>query len=238
EGQKTIEGLRYGRLMIMADADDDGNHIKSLISNFFDQFYPELLASGFIIDYRTKYLLAKKRGAERFFYTLNEFEEWKKITPGWKAWDYSYYKGLGTNNKEDTLKDAQNPKMVDLVVDEKTRDMFQMLFGKEETRQRKEWYMRVREIESPYILGSSISYTEFFDRELSNFVTTSLHRAIPRVTDGLKHSQRQVVWGTMKTFSPGSKDTWQRNKIKVAQLSSSVARCVAYHHNEATLNGV
>ena len=49
-------------------------------------------------------------------------EEWKKITPGWKAWDYSYYKGLGTNNKEDIVKDAQNPKMVDFVVDEKTRE--------------------------------------------------------------------------------------------------------------------
>lgn len=235
EGQKSIEGLRYSRLMIMADADDDGCHIKSLISNLFDHLYPDLLASGFIIDYRTKYLLAKKKGTEKFFYTQNEYEEWKKITPDWKTWNYSYYKGLGTNGKEGVIADAQNPKMVDFTMTETGKEMFQILFSKGRSNERKEWYIRAKEMDlNPYILQSSVTYTEFFDRELSCFVTTALHRAIPKMSDGLKHSQRQIIWGVMKSFSPGS--SFKQKKIKVAQLSGTIAQCVAYRHNEECLS--
>jgi DNA topoisomerase-2 len=38
----SVEGLRYGSVMIMADQDIDGSHIKGLIINFFETFWPSL----------------------------------------------------------------------------------------------------------------------------------------------------------------------------------------------------
>jgi DNA topoisomerase II len=50
---ESIKGLRYGRIMIMTDQDQDGSHIKGLIINFVHHFWPELLHVGvdFTVDF-------------------------------------------------------------------------------------------------------------------------------------------------------------------------------------------
>lgn len=46
--------LRYGRLMIMTDQDHDGSHIKGLLINFLDHFYPSLLKiPEFLVEFVT-----------------------------------------------------------------------------------------------------------------------------------------------------------------------------------------
>ena len=47
---KDVSELRYGRLMIMTDADNDGSHIKGLILNMIDYFWPSLLKLGFVVS--------------------------------------------------------------------------------------------------------------------------------------------------------------------------------------------
>ena len=50
----TTRGLRYGHVMIMADQDHDGSHIKGLVINFFHHFWPSLLQiDGFIQEFIT-----------------------------------------------------------------------------------------------------------------------------------------------------------------------------------------
>lgn len=50
----TTETLRYGRIMVMADQDHDGSHIKGLILNFLDHFYPSLLKlDQFFVEFVT-----------------------------------------------------------------------------------------------------------------------------------------------------------------------------------------
>jgi len=51
---ESAKGLRYGHLMIMADQDHDGSHIKGLIINFLDHFFPSLLrVPGFLLEFIT-----------------------------------------------------------------------------------------------------------------------------------------------------------------------------------------
>jgi DNA topoisomerase II len=51
---ESIDGLRYGHLMIMTDQDHDGSHIKGLIINFIDCFFPSLLRiEGFLLEFIT-----------------------------------------------------------------------------------------------------------------------------------------------------------------------------------------
>ena len=48
-----LNTLRYGRIMVMADQDQDGSHIKGLIINFIHHNWPDLLRHGFIVEFIT-----------------------------------------------------------------------------------------------------------------------------------------------------------------------------------------
>jgi DNA topoisomerase II len=49
-----VKSLRYGKVMIMADQDQDGSHIKGLVMNFLHHFYPSLLkVPGFLVEFIT-----------------------------------------------------------------------------------------------------------------------------------------------------------------------------------------
>ena len=48
ETEEEIKTLRYGKVVIMADQDADGSHIKGLILNVFDTFWPGLLKQGYL----------------------------------------------------------------------------------------------------------------------------------------------------------------------------------------------
>lgn len=95
--RSSIKSLRYGHLMIMADQDHDGSHIKGLVINLFHHFWPSLLdVPGFLQQFITPIIKCTKGKKTETFFTLPQFEEWKESidTKGWKI---KYYKGLGTS---------------------------------------------------------------------------------------------------------------------------------------------
>lgn len=54
------KSLRYGKLMIMTDQDQDGSHIKGLIMNYLHHFYPSLLqVPGFLVEFITPIVKAR-----------------------------------------------------------------------------------------------------------------------------------------------------------------------------------
>jgi len=90
--------LRYGRVMIMADQDLDGTHIKGLILNLFDELWPELLKRGMICSLLTPIVKATKKKQVKCFYNEHDFEKWAKKWQGKPpGWNIKYYKGLGTS---------------------------------------------------------------------------------------------------------------------------------------------
>jgi DNA topoisomerase-2 len=79
--------------MIMTDQDHDGSHIKGLIINFLDHFYPSLLKiPDFLVEFITPIVKVWKGKQEHSFYTMPQYEEWKAENNDGKGWDSKYYK--------------------------------------------------------------------------------------------------------------------------------------------------
>ena len=76
---------------------------------------------------------------------------------------------------------------------------------------------------------SSVSYTDFFNKDFIHFSNYDNIRSIPSLYDGLKPSQRKVLYCCFKRRLT--------NDIKVAQLAGYVSENGAYHHGEASLHG-
>jgi len=78
-GNSAVKDLRYGSIMIMADQDQDGSHIKGLIINFIHSMWPSLIKErGFLCEFITPIVKVSKGRVVRAFYTLPEFIEWKR----------------------------------------------------------------------------------------------------------------------------------------------------------------
>ncbi len=98
---KDTSELRYSGIIIMADQDTDGFHIKGLLINFIHFFWPSLVQKGdFIFSLQTPVIKAFKGKKTLEFYNLVEYNNWKESssTSGWRI---KYYKGLGTSTKEE-----------------------------------------------------------------------------------------------------------------------------------------
>lgn len=92
---KTYEDtkqLRYGGLMIMADQDYDGSHIKGLVINFFESFWPSLFQRGnYLMQFITPIVKATKGKEISQFFTIPEYQEWAK-DKSLKQYKIKYYK--------------------------------------------------------------------------------------------------------------------------------------------------
>ncbi|XP_042362205.1 DNA topoisomerase 2-beta isoform X1 [Plectropomus leopardus] len=239
---ESLRTLRYGKIMIMTDQDQDGSHIKGLLINFFHHNWPSLLKHTFLEEFITPIVKATKNKQEVAFYSIPEFEEWKKQTENYKTWHIKYYKGLGTS----TSKEAKEY-FADM---EKHRIMFRysgaeddaaitLAFSKKKTDDRKEWLTnfmedrrqrRMHGLPEQYLYGTQarhLSYNDFINKELILFSNSDNERSIPSLVDGLKPGQRKVLFTCLKRND--------KREVKVAQLAGSVAEMSAYHHGEQAL---
>jgi len=95
------EQMRYGRVALMADADDDGAHIVCLLITLFWKLRPELIKAGRLYVARPPlYQVRPKKGEPRYAYTEAERDEWIKKFGGPASVTVQRYKGLGEMNAE------------------------------------------------------------------------------------------------------------------------------------------
>ncbi|OPJ74473.1 hypothetical protein AV530_001328 [Patagioenas fasciata monilis] len=92
EDQESLKTLRYGKIMIMTDQDQDGSHIKGLLINFIHHNWPSLLRHNFLEEFITPIIKVSKNKDEISFYSIPEFEEWKSNTQNYNSWKIKYYK--------------------------------------------------------------------------------------------------------------------------------------------------
>jgi DNA topoisomerase-2 len=231
----NINELRYGSVMIMTDADEDGSHIKGLIINFFDYFYPSLLEiNGFMKILVTPLVKATnaKNTSVLNFANLRAYGIWKEKTSGSENWKIKYYKGLGTSTSKEAGEYFKNIKLntIDIIQNAssgKNPDIL-LAFAKEKIPDRKIWLSNynpdnILQLEPP----STITIKQFIHQELIHFSNYDNIRSIPSIADGFKPSQRKVIYACLKRNLTG--------ESKVAQLAASVAELSAYHHGEQSL---
>ena len=137
-----IKSLRYGRLMIMTDQDQDGSHIKGLLINFIHHNWPELLRLRFMEEFITPIVKATKGSTSISFFSLPEFYEWKNGTENWHTYKIKYYKGLGTSTSKEAkeyFSDMERHRIKFKYKDGQDDHAINLAFSKKAIDQRKEW---------------------------------------------------------------------------------------------------
>ena len=228
--------LRYGHVMIMADQDTDGSHIKGLLVNVFHTFWPHLLHacdgsdSSFLQQFVTPVVKAKRGKQELQFFSIGAFNDWAATQSSLAGWKTKYYKGLGTSTSaegrayfSDLAKHRRNFKWGGQV----DSDKLQMAFSKQHVAARKQW-LQNSHVAVTDTADVHDTFESFVDQELVHFSKADIMRSIPGIIDGLKPSQRKVLYSCMQRPS---------GEVKVAQLAGFVSEFTAYHHGEASLLG-
>ena len=144
--------LRYGKIIIMSDADVDGAHIKNLFYTFIWNFCPQLIKDGYV--YAGVPPLYKITMGKTYKYLKNDIalEEFRKENKG-KNYTVNRLKGLGelsVEETEETLTDPTNRIIKQIVVDDEisTTSLFNDLMGNE-IDPRKE-YVKLHSCEAQY----------------------------------------------------------------------------------------
>jgi len=104
--QFDLERLRYGRIIIMSDADVDGEHIKTLLLTFFFRFMPKLIENGNIFVALPP-LFRVRKNKDHYVYTE---EELKKVVEKLDATNITRFKGLGEMSAQQLWDTTMNPK--------------------------------------------------------------------------------------------------------------------------------
>ena len=146
-GKDDISGLRYGKVVILADADSDGLHIATLLSALFLKHFPALVAAGHVFVAMPP--LFRVDVGKQVFYALDEEEkrlllekiEREKLKGQVHV---TRFKGLGEMNPQQLRESAIHPdtrRLVQLTVDDdvQTVALMDMLLAKKRAGERKTW---------------------------------------------------------------------------------------------------
>jgi topoisomerase IV subunit B len=151
-----LSGLRYRKVIILADADVDGAHIQVLLLTLFFRHFPKLIEAGNVYVaqpplFRIDVPGQGKGKPARKLYALDQQElevledklEDENVKPG--SWTVSRFKGLGEMNPEQLWETTLNPdtrRMLPVSLEdgmEISVDIFNMMMSRENASQRREW---------------------------------------------------------------------------------------------------
>ncbi len=152
-----LSGLRYGKVVLMTDADVDGGHIQALLLTFFFMHCPKLVESGHVYVaqpplYKVEVPSQGKGKPARRVYALDDdeledtLEQLKKEKVRPDSWEISRFKGLGEMSPEQLWETTMNPdtrRLIRMQLDplrmRKVRETFELLMDSGEAEGRRNW---------------------------------------------------------------------------------------------------
>ena len=134
------------------------------------------------------------------------------------------------NSSDKSDEDIQSVSECEFDKSEPSYQALTLAFAKQRANDRKEW---VRKFDPEVAIDfdkKKITFDEFVNKDLIQFSHEDNIRSIPNISDGLKPSQRKILYGAFKR-------KLDNEEIKVAQLSGYISEHTGYHHGEASLQG-
>ena len=221
--------------------------------NFIHYFWPSLLdIPGFLLQFITPIVKATKGKQSRSFFTLPEVAKFMESSES-QGFSLKYYKGLGTSTSEEAKEYFGNIHRHQIQFQTISMDSSQtetglkggsagevtsgsdcidLVFKKNRQDDRKKWLGGLEEgtyLDYGAVREDGLKFSDFINKDLILFSQSDCMRSIPHFVDGLKPSQRKVLFACFKKNL--------KNEMKVAQLAGYVGEKAAYHHGEASLQG-
>ena len=102
----TLSDLKYNRVIILSDADQDGAHIRAILLTFFYRYMKPLITDGHVFIGLPPLYQVKKGDKSQYAYDDNEL---RSITKGLRGYTIQRYKGLGEMNPEQLWETTMDP---------------------------------------------------------------------------------------------------------------------------------
>ena len=233
---ENFNTLRYGKAVMVTDADDDGIHIRGLLLNLFHTQWPALYNREYVKSFSTcvsKVMIGKKDPI--LFYSTPSFKQWYsgQTLEFLKKINVNYYKGLGTHKPGDEKQYLTDPKYLLYTCNKNDTKFMELGFNKKKSNERKKWIMTNIEEnannEQEFIYEGPLTLSDFVDKQLIIYHRTDLRRSIPNMYDSFKEGQRKAFYGI--SIEKGVKP------INLENLIGSIKKETSYHHGGESLIG-
>jgi len=228
--------LRYDHICIMADQDIDGSHIVGLFFDIFGAKWKSLFNiktenGTFFKRFITPLVRAWKRKEVKLFFNMSDFEEWKQNQQSLKGWEFKYLKGLGGSESKHVVEYFKEKElyMKDITIENlgiaiKALDN---AFHKDKADIRKKMLQEYDPNNVVDFTQPTLGIVDFINKEWIHYAHYSTARAIANICDGLKISQRKVLWGMIDI------GCWKEQKL--SGIQGKIGESSGYHHGETSM---
>lgn len=239
ESDKEYDSLRYKKVWLMMDQDVDGSHICGLVYVFLNEYFPILVQNrNFVERFATPLMRAvplqqyASRLDTKEFFSQAKYIAWMNSIGeiDRKKYDIVYLKGLATSDQKDMrryMSDYHKHTIRLSYTGKKSSDAINLFLDDSNADMRKDVLRKYDPKVSVCYDMDEVPIETFLHNEFIHYSMDSVNRGIACAIDGLKESQRKVLYTVMRKNI--------NKRVKVAQLAADVAAFTHYHHGEASL---